>query len=385
MVTIPKISELYNGILSDLEAEFGVNIPTVGKNFLRVIAAVQAAKLKLFYLSLGNLQKNIFVDTADRESLGGTLERFGRVKLGRNPFPAIAAQYQLEVTGSVDAVIPASTTFKSNDNSKSPGKLYVLDSSYTLLAETDNITVRALESGLDSSLNELDELTATAPIAGVNSVVSVASTVVEPQAAESIEDYRSKIIDSFRLEPQGGAPVDYRLWASVVQGVAQTYPYAKSGASGEINLFIEATVADSTDGKGTPSPTLLEAVEDALENTPPSKVPLNVVKVNYLPVTVKEVEIQVSGFVGYTTAIEDLITDTLEQEFSRIRPFVGGIDTLSEKNNILDKNKIISIILSARPGSIFNSNISLIVDGVSVDSYTFEDGSIPHLSLFNHA
>src|SRR4051812_1989999 len=121
MITIPTLVELYNAIKSDLETEFGATIPVVGKSFLRVFAACQAAKLKLYYLTVGKLQKNIFVDTADPESLGGTLERFGRVKLGRNPFPAQAGQYKIGVSGSIGAVIKSSTTFKSDDNSLSPG------------------------------------------------------------------------------------------------------------------------------------------------------------------------------------------------------------------------------------------------------------------------
>ena len=59
MITIPTLSQLYNDILASLEAEMNITIPVFGKNFLRAMAAVQAAKLKLYYLAIGNLQKNI--------------------------------------------------------------------------------------------------------------------------------------------------------------------------------------------------------------------------------------------------------------------------------------------------------------------------------------
>src|SRR5690242_194274 len=127
MIPIPTISQLYNDILNDIQAQFGSNIPLFGKNYSRASAMVQAARLKIYYLVLGNLQKNIFVDTADPESVGGTLERWGRIKLGRNPFPAVAAQYQVVVTGSIGAQIKSSQTFKSNDDSANPGMLFVLD------------------------------------------------------------------------------------------------------------------------------------------------------------------------------------------------------------------------------------------------------------------
>ncbi|MCK4521555.1 MAG: hypothetical protein KAU20_03195, partial [Nanoarchaeota archaeon] len=115
MANIPTISDLYTQILASLEAQYpGMSIPLVGKNFLRAMAAVQAAKLKLAYLAIGDVQKNIFVDLADPAAQGGTLERFGLVKLGRLPFPAIAGIYTIQLTGTLGATIPASSTFKSN-------------------------------------------------------------------------------------------------------------------------------------------------------------------------------------------------------------------------------------------------------------------------------
>lgn len=120
MTTIPTISQLYAEVLADLQNEYGVTISTVGKVMLRFIAFVQAAKLKLIYLFVGDVQRNITPDTAYSTANGGTLERWGLIKLGRNPLPATQGQYTATVTGTVGAVIPASTTFKSDDDSLSP-------------------------------------------------------------------------------------------------------------------------------------------------------------------------------------------------------------------------------------------------------------------------
>lgn len=387
MQPIPTISELYNSILADLQAQYGISIPTFGKNWLRVKAGVQAAKLKLFYLALGNVQKNIFVDTADPASLGGTLERFGRVKLNRNPFPARAGEYTVEVTGTIGAVIPAQTTFKSNDDSLSPGKLFILNAEYTLTATTDIITVRALEPGVDSKLDVDDQLSATAPIALVNKTAVVTVESVEPSAAESIEDYRSKAIDAYRLEPQGGAGTDYRLWAADAQGVKQVYPYAKTGVVAEINLYVEATTDDSTDGKGTPSAQLLEDVEEVVEFDPDTTRPLNergrrplgVFQIHFLAVTIREVDITINDLDDVTSEEEDLIEDALTDLVNSIRPFVASCDILAEKNDILDNNKIIATVLSAVPGAVF-TDVTLLVAGTPYNSYTFINGDIPHVN-----
>lgn len=390
MIKIPTLSELYSEIISDLEAEFSINLPLVGKNFLRIMAAVQASKLKLYYLAIGNLQKNIFVDTADSESRGGTLERFGRVKLNRNPFAAQAAEYLIEITGSIGATITGSTTFKSNDNSANPGKLYILDNDYTLVSTTDYIQVRALEAGLDSGLNYLDKLTATSPIALVNNEGAVSSSVIAPLAAEDLELYRARVIAAYRLETQGGAAGDYRLWSFDAQGVQNVYPFAASLENATVNLFIEATVADSIDGKGTPSPALLAAVEAVVELDPDvtldlnarGRRPINVI-VNFLPITPKSVEITITGFIGITAPIQASIAAALLAKISLIRPFVAGADILADKNDILDVNKIISIILSVSPGAIFTS-VTLVVDAIPVSTYTFTAGDIPSLDLITY-
>jgi uncharacterized phage protein gp47/JayE len=384
MITIPTIAELQADILADLEMQFGANIPTFGKSFLRALALVQAAKLKLYYLAIANLQKNIFVDTAEPESIGGTLERFGRVKLNRNPFPAQPGYYDLEVTGTISAVIPAQTTFKSNDDSAAPGKLFILDEAFTLTTTTDIINVRALEPGIEAKLSIGDQLTATAPILNVSSTATVDDENIAPLAAETVEDYRAKALDAYRLEPQGGAATDYRLWSADAQGVKQTYPYAKTGAANEINVYVEATIADSTDGKGTPGSAILDEVAEVIEYDPDTtrpieergRRPLGVFDVHVLPVTIRTVNVNVASFTGITPAIETALTTAITDTINAVRPFVASADILANKNDILDKNKIINAILTARPGSVFGT-ITLNVDGMDYTSYTFLDGNIP--------
>jgi uncharacterized phage protein gp47/JayE len=377
MNNIPTLAQIFNSIIADLESELNISIPLFGRNFLRALAAVLAGKQYLQYLLIAKVQKNIFVDTAEPESSGGTLERFGRIKIGRNPFPAQPGYYILNVTGSTGATIAAQTTFKSDDDSTSPGKLFILDSSYTMTGSGDQITVRALEAGLDSKLSVSDTLTATAPIALVDSEAVVSSEQTQPQAAENIETYRAAVEQSFRLEPQGGAHADYRLWASEVQSVQQSYPNT-GNATNEIDLYVEATVADSTDGKGTPSTQILQDVEDVIElptTTQPARRPMNDI-VNYLAITPLDIDITITGFVDLTTEKQTAIENAIEVAINNIRPFIGAIDVVAEKNDILDNNKLINVILNVLPGSVFTS-ISFDVDGSPQTTYQFTDGDIP--------
>jgi uncharacterized phage protein gp47/JayE len=386
MITIQTLSQIREDIIADLEAQYGDSIPLVGKVFLNALATVQAGKLKLMYLAIGLLQKNIFVDTADSESSGGTLERYGRIKLGRNPFPATAGQYEVSITGTIGGVIPGQTIFKSNDDSSNPGRLYVLDSDFELESSPDTITLRALTSGLDGKLEIGDELTSTTPLTDASDDATVTSETVEPLSAEDLEEYREKTLEAYRLEPQGGAAADYRLWAFDVQGVAKVYPYATSGETNEVDVYVEATQADSTDGHGTPTQDILDEVAEVIEFDPDTtkaleergRRPLGVFEVNVLAITPKPIEIEIVGLVGATEDDELLIETALEDMIDEIRPFVAGADVLDNKNDIIDTNKIIAEILGAVPGAIFDS-VELRVDTVVVSTYTFTGGEIPYL------
>jgi len=144
MITIPTYNELYTSILANLEAEFDAVINPDGKAELRAQAAVQAASLKDQYLAIAKTQQNIWVDTCDEP----TLIRFGLIKLNRQPFPPVAGQYEITVTGINGAVIPAQTVFKSDDSALNPGILYILDSQFTMVGTSDTIIVRSLTGGI---------------------------------------------------------------------------------------------------------------------------------------------------------------------------------------------------------------------------------------------
>lgn len=385
------LAQIYAQVKSDINAQMQVQISSIGRSMLRVFAMVQAGKIWLLYLAISLVQKNIFVDTADTESMGGTLQRFGRVKLNRDPFPAVAGQYEVTVTGSIGATIPASQTFKSNDDSNSPGLLYILDTPYTLVSTTDTITLRALVAGLGAKLVVGDELTSTAPIALVDSQLTVSLETIEPKSAEDLEDYRDATILAFQLEPQGGAGGDYTIWDADAQGVKMVYPYAKNGAFGEIDLYVEATIADSIDGNGTPSAQLLLDVEEVTERDPDTTKPLyergrrpiSAWQINYLPITPLSVVININGYVNLTPAKQTLIENSIIAALAEIRPFVASRDVLADQNDFIDLNKISFIIQTAVPQSIFGS-VDMEVDGTPLSTYTFLGGNIPYLGSINY-
>lgn len=385
--TIPTLKELYDSIITQLETDLQIQIPVFGKIFIRAIASVWAAKLKIYYLAIANVQKNIFVDTAETEAIGGTLERFGRVKLGRNPFPARNGEYNVSVAGQPGATINAGATWKSDDANANPGKLFVLNTAHVQVGSSDTILLEALEGGLDSKLFVTETLTATAPIVNIDSQAIVSAEVVEPLEAEDIEDYRRKAIEAYQLEAQGGAGSDYRIWSADAQGVERVYPYLKSATENQIDLFVEATIADSTDGKGTPSAALLLDVQSVVEFDPDTtkaledrgRRPLTVNQIFYTAITPLDVNITITNFVGLTTDISTLIANTLEALILEIRPFVASADVEANRNDEISVNKLVAAVQDVIPAYTKFDTLTFTVNAVPVPiSLQFLNGDIPN-------
>lgn len=385
MITIPTINQLVTALKADIEANMQITINIIGKVYLRAHSLAYAGKLKLMYLVLGQIQKNIAPDICDEE----TLLRYGKIKLNRYLYPAVEGQYNVQVTGSIGAIIPALTVFKSDDNSFSPGILYQLDQAYTLVNTTDSILIRCLTGGEAGKLLTNDTLTSTTPLTLVSSTATVLTETVQPIEAETIEDYRNAVVLAFRLEPKGGSDADYILWSLDAAGVANSYPYAKSGESSAVIVYVEAKTIDSTDGKGTPTAQILSDVEDVINFSPDTSLTLaergrrpTAVRLYVDPITPKNIIINIPNFQGLTVQITNDITNALRTYLSNVRPFIAGANPITSKNDMIDSNGIIQTISNTVPGSSYGT-VTFTVDGITYSDYTFNLGNIPYLSSVN--
>ena len=383
-VVIPTRRELYDQIIAELETELGIKITQTGKSPLRAYATVQAGKLHLYWQAIAMVLKNIFPDTADPEQIGGTLGRFGRAFLNRSPFAAVQGIYVVQVSGQVGAVIPAGQLFQSNDSATNPGRNFVLDTEKTLSSITDTITLRALQAGTESQLNVGDLLTSTSPLLNVNDEVNVLSETQEPSPEETTENYRAAILRAIRQESQGGAATDYRVWANDAQNIRFVYPYTTSGQTSQIDLYIEATQASSTDGKGTPTAAQITNVTEVINFDPDTTLanrgrrPLLAV-INYLSVSPQDVVIDVNGStIGASnqTSIRTLLVQLIDD----IRPFVDAADFEPNRNDRLSITQIIATIQGVLTGNEIFTGVTLTVGGNPVTtSIQFTAGDIPFL------
>lgn len=405
MTPIPVLLDLFNGVIASIQAQFNIVITTFGKSFFRGIAGAWAGQLKMTYLAIGSVQKNIWYDTADPPSQGGTLYRFGNSFLGRDPFAATQGEYTVSVTGSAGAVISAQTTFLSDPNALSPNYLFILDNDYTLTGSGDTITLRATIGSTISSLIVGNTLTATRPLVNVSQGVAVTAIVTSPVDAETDEEYRTEIGLHVRLAPQGGAFADYRIWASEFPGVARVYPYTASGAPYQVNVYIEALLADSVGPPfyGVPTTTVLNgATADILTDplTGLARKPMGVIlgpsNAGAIAVTVAQLTIQFTGTSGISLADQTTIANALVEAVNNIRPFIAGCDAIADQNDTISVSLpattggvappssyvIIVIAMNAVPGVVF-TGVNLTVAAISETTYVFDQGIIPFLDPAN--
>lgn len=392
MADIPTISGLQEEIENDLRTELSITKNWFGKVLLRVIAIVQAGKLKLFYLSLANILKNIFVDTATSEFNGGTLERFGRVYLGRDPYPAVAGVYTINITGVSGGVIKKGQTFKSTTASINPDKIFEVTAEVTLTGTTGTATVKALESGTGASLQVADELESTAPIENVDSIATVASIDTTAVEAEDLEDYRTLAILKSQQEPQGGAATDYRIWSADATGVRTVYPYTKNNEISTVQVFVEALPENSepANPEGVPTASMLTDVGNVIDFDPDTTKLLNERGRRPVQTTVEVVAVVP---VGVTITVNDLsdkssgvlsaITEALEDLFYTIRPYIAGADGANRKDTLY-LSAVIGSIYEAIDEGINFSNVTITIESTTHGQYTFGNttdkyGTYPYL------
>lgn len=392
MIKIPTIQELATRVEDQLRAK--LQLPeTELKEVLSVVSAVIAAELKLEYLYISDVQRNLFPDTADLAEDGGELNRLGLIYLNRQPLPATDGKYIIVGTGTPGAVLRANLTFKSDDVSRSPGKVFVLDNQYTVpFGGVISIEVRSLESGLQSQLIVSDKLLTTEPIIGVENEFSVTSIIELPIEAEDAAQYRRAILDAIQLEPQGGAKTDYRLWAQDAQGVRKVYPYVKETEPGTVQIFVEASRESSTDGRGTPSSVIISNVRSVLNFDPDISKPLYErgrrpiqAFLEILPIQLVPVDITVYNLSQNNTSIQSRIRTAVANYLYTIRPFIDGGELISDKNDVLTSGKIQAEIVDVIGNENYFEGLNMSVASTSTNSYIFDLGRIPYVRNINYA
>jgi hypothetical protein len=390
--TISQINDL---IISQLEAQFGKIIPILPKSFIRILAKVLSSVFIILYKVAGWLFLQWFVSTASTEEITilgkkiTPLIEWGKLVGVGEPDPATQFECETEViVNDIGSILYAGTQFLSTINDV----LYITQETYTLDTATKTITVIATTGGEIGNLEVGDTLTLTNTLGIIENEAAITTIITTAVDSEDLDtDYRARVKERFQLQPQGGAYADYRIWASDVPGVLQTYIY-----SGDIPTHVLVYVSGDPDiyVNRIPNAALLLAVAEAIEYDPDTgeanRRPLGAIidpdgdgsYTNIKSIILVECDVNITSLV---VAVDDEATvkanikTSLTDYFLTRETYIEGLSLPPKKDKITQANLIgiVDDIVKAYSGT-FASAI-LTINGVTYSTYNLLEGRLAKL------
>lgn len=395
---IRKESEIYNQLMAVTANALGVSVDELGQQY-HVENTVLANQLWIADLKASRVQENLYPDMCEES----VLLRQGQFYLQRSPAKAVAGRYIVTVTSVNGAVIPKDTQFLSNTDSTSPSNIYVTDNAYSTNGDalndidplpfpTGTIQIRALVAGIKSVLQVGDKLTSIQPLANATDEVVVSSIQTQPLDAESLESYRADIIQAMTVKNNIFSAALVRLWCSAIPELRTVYPYVMNRNPENVFIYAEATPENELPGSipyqvaqdvldriykwdGTAETGVMVFDEDREEARKVLGV-INFIPLNAVPVAI---DIEFGTFSDITKL--ELVKSTLETYVYDIRPYVGGAQSLSSQNDVLDFYQVLAVVGNALAGTgAVYTNMNMYVDGVlNNTNKIFVDGQYPYI------
>ena len=384
----PTTAEISANIIAQLEATLNQAIPLLPKSFLRVLAKTLAAVFILLYKYAGFIFLQMFVSTAsiNETTINGVLVSpltlWGRLIGVGDPVAATQAELLIDITVENQVGFLKSNSQLINSEN---GVTYITIGDVALDADTVQATIRASSdqaggggAGTIGNLEPADVVSFANPLPNVARDAVVVSQIVTGADAEATEVYRQRIVDRFQKRPQGGALADYEIWGEEVAGIINIYPY--TGADpGEVDVFVEATVASSGDPDGIPTSAQLEAVLDSInldENGLASRRPANALA-NVFAITRTGFDTVVTDLdVDNPSQVQSNIEDAIDEFFLAAEPFVDGL-TIPPRKDRITRSALIGLvedIVSAVNGTFTTVTFTPTGVGGTLELYVLAEG-----------
>lgn len=395
---IPTTQTLSDDLIAAISASINQTIPILPKAFNRVLAKVLAGVLVVLYKFGAFIFLQIFVATASFKETTINGRRFtplifwGRLIGVGDPDPPVKAELLIDITviNQTGSLLGGQVNVVGSLN----GVTYTLQADVLLNAPVVQGTFRASSdafgtggAGAQGNLTPGDIVTFTTPVDNVEQDASVNTRTIDGVDGEGEESYRERIKDRFAGRPQGGAGIDYVIWAREVPGITNVYPY--TGGPGEVEIFVEATPASSGSPDGIPTPAQLLAVKDAIEK--------NIAGLATNRPIGSFVIVDAIFRSGFTVDITDLIGEELPTLKTNIEegvgvhllerePFIDGVTPLPKKQDITLDNirSIINDFANADNGSFSAVVVRFTLSGIPFDVYTLLEGEKAKLTIINY-
>lgn len=381
---IPKSSEIVTSILDSVEQRinaFQISalpvLRSLVKGVINMLAITFAPSLHSSYIYADWALAQTDPQTADDADKvdGGRLQSWGILLKVGLPKPGQAPQYEIEISGDNGAALLAGTQYVSDN-----GNLYLLAADIVIAGGVATGTIKASVAAdglntdytlpLDAQLNTIN------PYPGILNPAIVTSELVPATDKEDIEIYRDRVVFNFLRPPEGGSRADFARWPLDAEGVQRAYPYADIVDAGLITVYIEATA--DIDPDGIPTGAVLDAAEAAIQVDPETGIAREPLAGTFTvePISLKLFDVIINGLVSDDDpAAEDAITTALTMYFKNKRPFLAGVDFLTDKNDIVSRAEALSVAVGAiKPYNGVITDLDLESGAVPIDSYTLDDG-----------
>ena len=389
--TIEEVQQL---LIRSFEHKFNKQLRILPKSFIKILCKVFAGVFIIVYKLVGWYFLQMFPETADWKEvtiLGVRLRPL--VKLGvlfGVGEPLAGVQWQGIITIDVltqGSVLYSGTQLKSNVT----GKLYIVEETKTLLQQKETVSVVCTEIGTAGNLEKNDTLNFVNPYGFIKTEAVVSDVARVGLDNERESSYRNRVINRFRLQPQGGALADYRIWASEVPGVLNVYPYNDKEQPGGVLLYVSGisdVYVDRVPDKG-----LLKKVGEACTYDPQTgratRKPLTAMLdpkndgsySNVKPVSVAVFDVVITGVSGIAPAdFAQVVKPSLQNYFLDRDLYIRGLSDDNNRTNVISKNHVITVVnqIAVSVKAIFET-AEIRKDGKVAPLYTLDNGELARL------
>lgn len=250
----PTLAALVTRIRSDFRSRLEIEGSLVRRSMADVLSVVWAGAVHMLHGHLDWLSRQLFPDTAERESL---LRQAGMY--GISPTAATFASGNVSATGA--GTIPAGAILQRAD-----GVLYRAPNEITFSGNAI-VSIEAVEAGSAGNFDAGETLTWQSPIAGVDATVTIGGAgITGGFDEEDTEGTRDRHLLRLREPPEGGADQDYEAWALAVSGVTRAWVFRHENGLGTV--VVRFVLDDEPDI--FPDAAKVQEVQDALEAQRPT-------------------------------------------------------------------------------------------------------------------
>jgi hypothetical protein len=352
------IAEIRDLLLAAFQQEFNGVLRMLPRSFIKIFATIIAGVFIVLYKMIGWVFLQLFPETAywkEVNILGFKIRPL--VKWGvlwGIGLPRQGTQWEGRILVNV---VNKNTSINAGVQLKSEltGKIYVTNNLTALEAETVTLNIICVDTGTAGNLTVGDNLKFVSPLGNVKKDATVTEVVSDGTDGETEGDYRYRVVNRYRVQPQGGALADYRLWASDVPGVLNTYPYNDDDSPAGVLLYVSGNPLVYPDR--IPSDALLIKVGDACTYSPETgkaiRKPVTAILdpdksqiyTNVRPVSIIDFDIYIYGLSGIPPSdFAELARPAIEDYFLGREPYIRGLSDDNNKTNIVSRNNVSSTV-----------------------------------------